>query len=322
MNRHQFQIAARQFRAGKISLADFTDRVLSPAGDPATGDSSADDPLPQIPRRRIDSHKGSYGHVLVIAGSRGMAGAAALAGIAALRSGAGLVTVATARSVQMVVSGFHPAMMTIGLDEDTHGRIALESWDKLAMKVPRADCLAIGPGMGTSPELRELVRDIFAHAGLPAVLDADALNNLGPDVSRPATGHGRILTPHPGELNRLLGQSLKARDELEASATGLAGRWGCVTILKGHGSLVTDGRISRRNSTGNPGMATAGAGDVLTGIVASLIGQGLGAWQAAVLGCHLHGLAGDCAVAQLGLHGLVATDIIDFVPTALNSLLS
>ncbi len=320
MNRHQFQSVARQFRAGKLSIAEFTDLVI-PVITVRSGsiDSGKLDALPRLPMRNIDSHKGHYGHVMVLAGSRGMAGAAALTAIAALRCGAGLVTVATARSVQDVVSGFHPAIMTIGLNEDTHGRISVESWKELSRKIPKADCLALGPGMGTSPELRNLVRDIFEIAPMPCVVDADGLNNLGHEVTRPKMACLRLLTPHPGELNRLIGETLNARDQQESAAIALAARLGSVVILKGHGSLVTDGHQSRRNGTGNPGMATAGSGDVLTGITAALIGQGLVPWDAAVLGCHVHGLAGDRAAGQFGLHAMIATDIIESIPFALQS---
>ena len=304
-----------------MTIAEFTDLVIPVANDHrASNNDDSVDALPQLPARNADSHKGHFGHVLVLAGSQGMAGAAALTGIAALRSGAGLVTVATARSVQNVVSGFHPAIMTIGLNEDTHGRVSIESWYELSKKIPQADCMAVGPGLGTSPELRSLIRDIFEHAPMPCVVDADGLNNLGNEITPPKAEQPRLLTPHPGELNRLIGQKLKARDKQEIAANELANRLGVTVILKGHASFVTDGHRFRRNGTGNAGMATAGSGDVLTGVLGALIGQGLGIWEAAVLGCHLHGVAGDRAASQFGLPAMIATDIIEAIPFALQAL--
>lgn len=311
MNRHRFQQAARQFRAGKLSLDEFTSRVFpqpesaAPSADPAR--------LPALPVRRAESHKHDYGHVAVIAGSRGMAGAAALAGMAALRGGAGLVTVATPASCQDVVAGFHPALMTAGLAEDGEGRIALSRLSGLPQSVVNADCLAVGPGLGQSPALQSLLGQIWREAPQTAVLDADGLNNLSGFAPDPGPAGGpRILTPHPGEFRRLFPVAGDPADRaaLAALAVDRAAAWNAVLVLKGHHSLVTDGRQQITNRTGNPGMATAGSGDVLTGLVAAITAQGLSAWEAAVLGCHWHGVAGDRAARQHGQAGLLATDII------------
>ncbi len=317
MNRHQFQFAARQFRAGKIHLNDFTDQVFGKSLPDRGTDQPSIDSLPALPDRAADSHKGDYGRILVIAGSRGMAGAAALTGLAALRGGAGLVTIATARSCQAVVAGFHPAIMTVGLRDDQDGRIAVESWAELAESVPEFDCLAIGPGLGISAKLQGLMRDVFRNAPRLAVIDADGLNNLGIDFDWPTPVFDRVLTPHPGELRRLVRTADNDRATLERDARQLALRLPGAIVLKGHHSLVTDGHRSRHNPTGNPGMATAGSGDVLTGIIAALAGQGLDAWGAAVLGCLVHGAAGDRAAGEKGQPGTIATDIIDSLPAVL-----
>jgi NAD(P)H-hydrate epimerase len=319
MNRHQFQSSARQFRAGKISLSEFTDLCIPASSSSSNSAANADSqrqPLPALPERLVDSHKGDYGKLLIVAGSRGMSGAAALTGMAALRSGAGLVTVATAKSCQDVIAGFHPELMTVGLPDDKSGRISLKSWSDLRERVPEFDCLAIGPGLGTSPVLRELIQEAFVRVDVAGVFDADALNNLGGDFVWQANKYPRILTPHPGELGRLVPKSGADRAALELAAIALSQRISGAIVLKGHRSLVTNGQQSRHNSTGNPGMATAGSGDVLTGVIAALVAQGLNAWDAAVLGCHVHGAAGDFAAAKLGQHSMVATDIIQHLSDA------
>ncbi len=278
--------------------------------------------IPVLPPRTDDSHKGDYGRVVIVAGSVGMAGAAALAGMSALRSGAGLVTVATAKSCQDVVAGFHPALMTVGLPADDSGRISVDSYAALQTHVPAADCLAIGPGMGQSSELHNLLADVYAAAELPVVIDADGLNNLSGRLASQNAGlesiaplGPRVLTPHPGEFRRFLSEPGGDRPALELAAQRLASA--AVTIvLKGFQSMITGGGHSAHNLTGNPGMATAGSGDVLTGIIAALIGQGLSIFDACVLACHVHGLAGDLAKLQVGEVGLVATDLIDQLPEA------
>lgn len=319
MNRHEFQEAARRFRAGKISLADFTDLACAKS---ESGDRGGNSPVPPVPARRPDSHKGDYGHVVVIAGSRGMAGAAALSAVAALRAGAGRVTVATARSAQDTVAGFNPAIMTVGLDEDAAGRILLESWKQLVGRIPAADCLVVGPGLGSSAELRELVTDIFLAARIPAVVDADGLNNIDwQRISGPVTAP-RVLTPHPGELRRIVPGLSTDRKTLESAATRLAADLACAVVLKGHKSMICDGSAMVHNVTGNPGMATAGSGDVLSGVIAAWIGQGLNSFDAAQLGCHVHGAAGDLAAGRIGTHGMTAVDIMEMLPHAIRQLAS
>ena len=321
MNRHQFQAAARKFRAGKISLNEFTDQVLGAVASDA-GASPPTGPVPALPVRDPDTHKGSYGRIAIVAGSRPMAGAAGLTAIAALRSGAGLVTVATAASCQPTVAGFHPAIMTVPLPDDSAGRISIDSLAGLYEHLPAHDCLAIGPGLGASDTLRQLVSEVFRRAAGPVVIDADGLNNLGNDFETADSGYARILTPHPGELGRLVSLSSDDRSHMEDKAAELAAQTGGIVVLKGHRSLIADPTRRQHNETGNAGMATAGSGDVLTGVVAALIGQGLGGWEAAVAGCHVHGAAGDLAAGKLGLPGLVATDIIEALPAALQSIVA
>lgn len=273
---------------------------------------------PRLPKRAPDSHKGRFGSVLVIAGGRGMAGAAALVGASALRSGAGLVRVACPAEVQPTVAGFEPSYMTYPLPQDDEGLLRFDARPTLARLLEGADVVACGPGLGRSDDLRRLVRWIVESTTQPLVLDADGLNNLDGQtdlldrLSRPV-----VLTPHPGEFARLTGRSIaEIQADRERSAVAFAGRENLVVVLKGHHTVVTDGRRLYVNTTGNPGMATGGAGDCLTGIVAALLGQGLPAFDAAALGTFAHGLAGDIARDQNGEVGLIAGDIVDSLADA------
>ena len=276
--------------------------------------------LPTLPERPADSHKGMYGTVLVVAGGRGMAGAAALCGGACVRSGAGLVRVATAAEVQPTVATFEPSYMTYPLPHDDDG---LVDFDRARRDLERlageADVLAVGPGLGKSDGLRRLVRWVVESADLPTVLDADGLNNLdGQTDLLKSRKRPIVITPHPGEFARLTGAKtaeVQADREARASAFASAGE-GLVVVLKGDKTVVTDGRRVYVNDTGNPGMATGGVGDVLTGVIAALIGQKLAAFEAAQLGVHVHGLAGDIARDQNGVVGLIAGDVVDSLPDA------
>jgi NAD(P)H-hydrate epimerase len=273
--------------------------------------------IPRLPRRAADSHKGDYGRVLVVAGGRGMAGAAALVGAAALRSGAGLVRVACPAEVQPTVASFEPSYMTYPLTNDGDGLICPRPGE-LERLVESADVLACGPGLGRSDGLRTMLRWVLESVTVPTVLDADALNNLDGQLER-LQGLKRpvILTPHAGEMGRLLGKSAaEVQADREGAAVGLARAENLIVVLKGHQSLVTDGRRVYVNTTGNPGMATGGAGDCLTGVIAAMLAQGLEAFEAAVLGTFAHGLAGDLARDQNGEIGLIAGDIVDSLADA------
>lgn len=278
------------------------------------------DAVPALPKRSPDGHKGLYGSILIVAGSRGMAGAAALAGISALRSGAGLVRVAAPAEIQPTIAGFNPCYMTHPLPGDAKSGIDFKaSKDALRRLIDQADVVAVGPGLGQTDEIRELVRWAAATAEKPLVLDADALNALAGDLSvLDHLAQPTVLTPHPGEFGRLVGASTSAvQANRENQAAALAARSErLVVILKGKGTIVTDGSRLYVNATGNPGMATGGAGDVLTGVIAALLGQKLAAFEAAALGVHIHGLAGDLAKADLGEVGMTAADIAAALPRA------
>ena len=277
--------------------------------------------LPRLPPRRRESSKYDYGRVVVVAGSRGMAGAAALASMAALRSGAGLVEAVVPESIQATVAGFDPCVMTCGLPEDEAGRFAAAALPQLKAGVASADVVAVGPGLGRSEVIVEIVAKLWKTLPMPAVFDADALWALSQLGLSAAADHAgpRVLTPHAGELQRLLGEepsraAAADRKRLEQAAIALARDTGCVLVFKGPDSLITDGTRQAHNETGNPGMATAGTGDVLTGVITALLGQGLGPFEAARLGAWVHGAAGDVAVSAHGEPALTAADLLKHLP--------
>lgn len=279
-------------------------------------------PLPRLLRRPRDGHKGDFGRVLLIGGSRGMAGAMGLAGMSALRGGAGLVTLAVPEPCLETIAGYEPSYMTAPLAADADGRLSGSSRDELMLLLARADVVACGPGLGKSDALVDLVCWLYETVKQPAVFDADGLNALSarPEVlTRP--GGPRVLTPHPGEFTRLLGKEpLKGPVARRQQVAECAQRWRCVLILKGRGTLVSDGRETFENDTGNPGMATGGSGDVLTGLISSLLGQGMSPLEAARLGVYVHGRTGDLAAEELGEASLIARDLIDFLPMALKEV--
>lgn len=275
-------------------------------------------PLPSLQPRRLNSHKGDFGRVLVIAGSRGMSGAAVLAGTAALRGGAGLVRVATPAEIAPVVAAGNPCYMSAALPQDGEGRLDNAAAPPLLELVQGSQVVAIGPGLGTSAGVGALVALVLREARGPLVLDADALNvlpNWLADLRARSTP--AVLTPHPGEFARLIGSdTASVQSRRQELAERFAVNHNCVVVLKGHGTIVTDGRARYVNVTGNPGMATGGAGDVLTGLIAALLGQGLKPFAAAQLGVYLHGLAGDLARDRLGEVSLIASDILEQLPAA------
>jgi len=275
-----------------------------------------DNDLPRLPPRRPDAHKGDFGTALIVGGSRGMAGAVALAGMAALRGGAGRVRLAVPDVVLDTVAGFEPSYMTTPLPSDAAGQIGAGAFDRIVELAESATVVACGPGLGRSLELDQLVARLYREITKPMVFDADALNAL---ATEPETlihpGGPRILTPHPGEFARLIDGKLDPELRSDA-AVQLAARCGIVVVLKGHRTLVTDGARRAINTTGNPGMATGGTGDVLTGLITALACQHFEAFDAARLGVHLHGLAGDLAAEELGEVSLVASDLILFLPDA------
>lgn len=276
--------------------------------------------LPKLPVRRADAHKGDFGRALLIGGSRGMAGAIALAGKACLRSGAGLVRLAVPECILDTVASFEPSYMTVPLPCDRGGRLKPKALVRLGELADDATCVACGPGLGRSKRLLAVVRSLYEHLPQPLVIDADGLNALAAfDHGLKSPGGPRILTPHPGEFARLAKTpdgSKPSRQEQIAQAQQLATEHGIVILLKGHRTIVTDGTHTAENTTGNPGMATGGTGDVLTGIITALVCQGLAPLDAAVLGAHVHGLAGDLAAAELGQVSLMASDLVRYLPKA------
>jgi NAD(P)H-hydrate epimerase len=231
--------------------------------------------VPLLPARAPHAHKGDFGRVLVVAGSRGMSGAAILCGSAALRAGAGLVRVATPRELVPIVAAANPCYMTAPLPQDDEGRIDVQAQVDLLDLAQSSDVVALGPGIGQSKAITTLVTEAIAGVDRPMVLDADGLNAIQHDVAclsrRTAP---TVLTPHPAEFARLLQTTSDAvQAAREEMAVRLASQHRVIVVLKGHDAVVTDGRRVYVNSTGNPGMATGGTGDVLTGIIASLLGQ-------------------------------------------------
>lgn len=273
--------------------------------------------LPTLPPRDAYAHKGDFGRVLVVAGSRGMAGAAALCGSAALRAGAGLVTVACPESVWAVVGAVNPCLMTLPVAED-QGRLAAAALAAIRDETRAADVIAVGPGLGRSPSISQVVAELLRSTDKPIVLDADGLNALGSPPEALLHNRGpRVLTPHPGEFARLIASTIaNVQARREELTREFARRFGVVLVLKGHHTLVQFGDEVYANTTGNPGMATGGSGDVLTGVIAALIGQRLRPFDAAVLGVYLHGLAGDLARDELGEVSLTAVDLLDYLPKA------
>jgi NAD(P)H-hydrate epimerase len=277
--------------------------------------------IPTLPARHPDSHKGDFGRILVIGGARGMTGAISLTGLAALRSGAGLVTLATPQCCQSIVAHFNPTYMTRGLPEDEAGRFAASAWTELTTLLDASTSVACGPGMGRSTAIEHGVSELYGSLKQPLVIDADGLNALAAHRDRLGTHAGpRILTPHLGEFRRLVGQPALTMSAAETLAPQWAADHGVVLVLKSHHTLVTDGHQTEQNQTGNPGIATGGCGDVLTGIVAALSALSLTPWQAARLAVHVHGRAGDLAAAELGQTAMIAPDLIDYLPAAWKEL--
>jgi hydroxyethylthiazole kinase-like uncharacterized protein yjeF len=274
---------------------------------------------PLIGPRPLAANKGNFGHVLVIGGCVGKAGAVAMAGMAALRTGAGLSTVATPKSVLATVAGFHPEVMTEPLDETDAGTISTRAGERMDELIKGMTILAVGPGISRHPETSDFVRSLVVKSKTPLVLDADGLNAFEGRASE-LNGKGRlVITPHPGEMARLAGSTVAAvqRDRINVART-FAREHELIVALKGHRTLIAqpDGTVWV-NTTGNPGMATGGTGDILTGMVSGLIAQNPERIVEAVIAAvHLHGLAGDVARESMGEHSLVATDLLKALPEA------
>ncbi|MBE0467884.1 MAG: NAD(P)H-hydrate dehydratase [Candidatus Desulforudis sp.] len=277
-----------------------------------------------LPLRGRETHKGAYGHVLVVAGARGMLGAACLAAQAAAKSGAGLVTLAVPRSLQEAAAGFRAELMTMGLPETGAGTLSRAAREQIEDFLGRAAVLALGPGLSTHSETVELVRELLPGVRVPSVLDADGLNAAPENpaewfrAGREEGGPPLVITPHPGEMARLMGvRAVEIQADRLGAAEWAAGAWNCTVALKGARTLVAaPGGTTYINPTGNPGMATGGTGDVLTGMVAGLLAQGLAPERAAGAAVFLHGRAGDLAAAEHGQVSMLAGDVLEKITAA------
>ena len=281
-----------------------------------------------ILKRKANSHKGDYGHVFVIAGSAGLTGAAYLTSQAAILSGSGLVTLGIPKSLNTIMARKLTEVMTKLLPETKSRSLSKKAFGEIKKFSEKADVLAIGPGLSCNKETQTLVRKIVSSVKLPKVIDADGLNALVEHLNILKgirdTGYGirLVLTPHEGEMARLIN---KTRDFVHKNrkkvAKEFSKKYNVILVLKGHRTVVAgpEGR-TYINKTGNPGMASGGVGDVLTGIIASLIGQGLSGFDAAKLGVYAHGLAGDLAAKEKGQFSLIATDLLNKLPLVLRKL--
>ncbi len=309
--------------AGRVYVADIGyPQALVERLRPGTRAVTAEMVREVLPPRPADSHKGTYGRVLILAGSVGFSGAPSLCALGALRAGAGLVTLAVSEAIYPIVAAREFEAMPHPLPAEDGG-VGEGAWDRLAALAAEADVLAVGPGLGRRPAVGRLVRRLLAESTTPLVLDADALNVLaGADDVLARSRAQKILTPHPGEMARLLGSTTAAvqEDRLRA-AREAARRFAAVVVLKGARTVVAapEGQTSIV-PVGNPAMATGGMGDVLTGAIAALVGQHLPLPAAAWAGAYLHGLAGDLVAEQVGPAGILAREVADALPRARSAL--
>jgi len=275
-------------------------------------------------RRNLDSHKGDFGKIFILAGSPGFSGAAVLCSAAAMRSGAGLVTLGIPEGINRAIIKIKPKeVMTLPLPETKQGTISLKGYNNVKNFIKEIDILVIGPGLTQNKSTQSLARKVISNIDKPAVIDADGLNALVGhlNILRALNAGNRqlVLTPHPGEMSKLLGASVKkVQNNREDIAKKFARDYKVTMVLKGHNTVVADNKGQLHiNKTGNPGMATAGSGDVLTGIIAAFLGQRLDAFKAAKYAVYLHGLAGDLAAKEKTEMGMIASDIIDKIPEAI-----
>ena len=305
--------------SGEIRVADISiPRFVFDQLDQGTFLISASDVASRLPRRPFNAHKHSVGKIFVLAGSPGFTGAAAMASMAAMRSGAGAVVLGIPKSLNSILEEKVTEVMTVPLSETSDGTLSLDAMTDMKPYREWADVLLVGPGLSRNSETQDLVQKLVREINRPMILDADGLNAFAgkPEIFLQHAKVPIVITPHAGELSRLLGIPV---DEIETHridvARAAAKELDVVVLLKGAPSVVgiPSGDVYI-NSTGNPGMATAGAGDVLSGIIAALIGQGMKSEEAAFAGMYVHGVAGDRAASELGVRGMIATDILDRVP--------
>ncbi|MCD6415251.1 MAG: NAD(P)H-hydrate dehydratase [Planctomycetes bacterium] len=269
--------------------------------------------LPALPERPKDAHKGQFGHVLIVAGSPGMTGAGCMAAVAAQKAGAGLVTLALPESLNPIAEMKLTSAMSWPLPQPGAPVLGTEAAELVIGAEQRFDAVAVGPGVGRADETQQAVRMLVGRLERPVVVDADGLGALVGGAGALGSARGpRVLTPHPGEMARLLETTpAEVQSAREDAAVRFARKHNVLMALKGAGTVVTDGRRIYVNPSGNPGMATGGAGDVLTGLVAGLIGQGMELFDALQLGVFVHGLAGDLAARRVGMISMRAEDVLD-----------
>jgi NAD(P)H-hydrate epimerase len=278
----------------------------------------------QLLQRSPEAHKGDFGHIFILAGSSRFSGAAVLSALAAMRSGAGLVTLGVPKSINSAIIKIKPKeVMTLPLDQTAAGALSLSGYRKIKDFTKSIDVLVIGPGLSQDKSTQALVRKVVLTLGVPMVIDADGLNALVGHLNKVKSQKSKvknlIFTPHPGEMSRLLHLSIaRIQSNRTKIAKEFARSYYATVVLKGHNTLVADYRGSLYiNKTGNPGMATAGSGDVLAGMLAAFLGQRLKPFEAAKYAVYLHGLAGDLAAREKTQLGMIASDIIEKIPEAI-----
>ncbi len=270
--------------------------------------------LSLLPDRAADGHKGTYGKLLLLCGSRGFTGAAYLAAMGALRSGAGLVYLGVPESIYAIEAVKLNEPVVFSLPE-FDGKLSAQAIGEIEERLPQMDAVLIGCGLGQSEGIMAVVQTVLEKARCPVVLDADGINVLSQhkDILR-GRAYPTILTPHPGEFTRFGG--ILGEDRMK-SAAYYAMEWNSILVLKGHETCITDGKTGYCNPTGNPGMAVGGCGDVLAGMIAGLLGQGIAPLEAAACGAWLHGAAGDLCAQELGQYGMLPTDMLQRLPRLL-----
>ena len=279
---------------------------------------------PMLHRRDRQAHKGNFGHCLVIAGSTGKTGAAVLAANSAVRAGSGLVTLAAAESIHPILEMKTTEVMTVPLLDSGSGHLTNSAFPAIEKLLDGKEAIAIGPGLDRRPGTYALVQNLVESVALPMVIDADGLNALAEDMTvlKRKKSKQVILTPHLGEMSRLLGTSIPDMEAIRISvAQEFARNYGVFLVLKGSRTIIAaPSGTAAINGSGNPGMATGGMGDVLTGIIVSLLGQGYAAWDACCLGVFLHGFAADIVAAEKGEIGINASDVLEALPYAYKKL--
>lgn len=272
------------------------------------------DVLQILPDRNPWAHKGDFGKILLLCGSRGYTGAAYLAAMGALRSGAGLVYLGVPENIYAIEAVKLNEAIVFPLPEHD-GKLSVEALDEILERLPKMDAVLIGCGLGQSEDVQCIVKEVLKHAACPIVLDADGINVISQhmDVVR-GRKYPTILTPHDGEFRRFAGDF--GLDRLSSAKDAASGN-NCIVLLKGHETIITDGTVHYQNSTGNPGMAVGGSGDLLAGMITALLGQGIAPLEAAACAAFLHGAAGDLCAEQMGQYAMLPSDMLNALPRLL-----